>query len=787
MNNGFKAGVVMFITVLTIGIWQLTTPSATLFSTPENVNFSQSLPANFFTEQVEPVINNRCVVCHACYDAPCQFKMVSPNGLERGAHKEKVYEGTRITAAQPNRLGIDASTTEAWRERGFFNLLDSKKSSDDDPSKRSVLAQMLLLKHAHPQPTTTQLGEGFDISLNRTQQCPTIDEMDSYIASQPLGGMPYALPGLTNEEQATLLTWIHNGSPMPSAPLISEANKKEVTMLETWLNGNGNKAQLSARYIYEHLFTSQLYFESTTQPGKTPQFFNLVRSTTPPGEAIDIIATRRPFDAPNTSRVYYRLQPVHATITSKTHQPYAINDTLLAKWNTWFVEADYTVATLPSYKPEVAANPLTAFTQLPVKSRYRFMLERAHNTIMGYIKGPVCRGQVALNVINDHFWVFFVDPDVAAADEVNAFYTSQKENLHLPAEKDSTALAVNWVAYAERQGDYLRARNAFMNNTFKNGEHLNLSSIWAGDGNNTNASLTVFRHFDNATVVKGMVGAAPKTAWVIDYALLERIHYLLVAGFDVYGNYGHQLMTRLYMDFLRMEGETNFLAMLPAQHRSTLLASWYQNAGPELTEFLEGDINNFEQATGINYESNKPQHELYDLLGAHLEEVQPSSSTFESDVLTTNELSQLPKINEVGAKQASIMPETTIIVVRDDNEPNNIDVFTVLRNSAHYNVNSLFDEQENRNPSEDTLTVVRGFLGSYPDAFWQINASQIESTVKQLSSIKSESDYQRLLDNVGVRRTNPNFWAFSDELILWSQQTYPIAGGLLDYNRLEDR
>lgn len=236
-----------------------------------------------------------------------------------------------------------------------------------------------------------------------------------------------------------------------------------------------------------------------------------------------------------------------------------------------------------------------------------------------------------------------------------------------------------------------------------------------------------------------------------------------------------------------MEGETNFLAMLPAQHRSTLLASWYQNAGPELTEFLEGDINNFEQATGINYESNKPQHELYDLLGAHLEEVQPTSSTFESDVLTTNELSQLAKINEVGAKQASIMPETTIIVVRDDNEPNNIDVFTVLRNSAHYNVNSLFDEQENRNPSEDTLTVVGGFLGSYPDAFWQINASQIESTVKQLSSIKSESDYQRLLDNVGVRRTNPNFWAFSDELILWSQQTYPIAGGLLDYNRLEDR
>ena len=69
---------------------------------------------------------------------------------------------------------------------------------------------------------------------------------------------------------------------------------------------------------------------------------------------------------------------------------------------------------------------------------------------MGYIKGPVCRGQVALNVINDRFWVFFVDPDIAASEKVNAFYASQKENLHLPAEKDSSALAVNWVKYSAK-------------------------------------------------------------------------------------------------------------------------------------------------------------------------------------------------------------------------------------------------------------------------------------------------------------------------------------------------
>ena len=99
--------------------------------------------------------------------------------------------------------------------------------------------------------------------------------------------------------------------------------------------------------------------------------------------------------------------------------------------------------------------------------------------------------------------------------------------------------------------------------TYPNGRQLTLDMIWDGGGVNQNAALTVFRHFDSATVVKGLVGEDPKTAWVIDYPLLERIHYLLVAGYDVYGNAGLQLFSRLYMDFLRIGGEFNFLYFLP--------------------------------------------------------------------------------------------------------------------------------------------------------------------------------------------------------------------------------
>ena len=64
-----------------------------------------------YTDEVAPILERRCVVCHGCYDAPCQLKLSSSEGILRGANPDKVYDGIRITAAQPTRLFIDALTT----------------------------------------------------------------------------------------------------------------------------------------------------------------------------------------------------------------------------------------------------------------------------------------------------------------------------------------------------------------------------------------------------------------------------------------------------------------------------------------------------------------------------------------------------------------------------------------------------------------------------------------------------------------------------------------------------
>ncbi|MCW0469986.1 hypothetical protein OH492_16720 [Vibrio chagasii] len=45
-----------------------------------------SAQSQHFLNEVKPIIDNRCVVCHACYDAPCQLKMSSVEGIDRGAN-----------------------------------------------------------------------------------------------------------------------------------------------------------------------------------------------------------------------------------------------------------------------------------------------------------------------------------------------------------------------------------------------------------------------------------------------------------------------------------------------------------------------------------------------------------------------------------------------------------------------------------------------------------------------------------------------------------------------------
>ncbi|UJF17949.1 fatty acid cis/trans isomerase [Vibrio sp. SS-MA-C1-2] len=757
---------------------------------PRIVELNNSAAEHYLTE-VKPIIDKRCVVCHACYDAPCQLKLSSPEGIDRGSDKNKIYHGTRLTEAELTRLFIDAQSTEEWRNKGFSPVLNERLQVEEANTQAAVLARMLTLKQNNPLPEEKILKQDeWDFSLDRNQQCPTMDEMAKYEQEKLLWGMPYGLPQVDDHENEVLMNWVAAGGIMADSVVVTNLEKIEIEKWESFLNGDSLKQQVTSRYIFEHLYVSNIYFSDLIPEGnkKQPNFFKLVRSTTPPGQAVDIIATRRPYNDPGVERVYYRLIPVLSTIVDKTHMPYRFSNEKLSRINELFFETKYEVTKLPSYESKVAANPLTAFTELPIEARYRFMLDEAQNTIMAYIKGPVCRGQLALNVINDRFWVFFIDPANSNMSTVNKFFTSQEKNLRLPAEKQSIVLPITtWTGYAKEVAEYIEAKNTFLDQQFKEGNYLTPYLIWDGDGNNSNAALTVFRHFDSATVTKGLVGDSPKTAWIIDYSLIERIHYLLVAGFDVYGNYGHQLVTRMYMDFLRMEGESNFLVLLPPEERTKELTDWYQDADLTLTKFIGRNIAPIKQPPNIEYSTDNPKEELFHLLKARVAPVHMNRYDLNETELSENAIEELNKLNQLKGKSASIFPEITSIMVMPTDKNVEPQLFTLLRNSAHKNISSLFDEKKNRLYNRDTVTLVRGVLGSYPEAFWLIDESDLPKLTQKVLSVTNETQYSELLDEFGIRRTNPDFWSFSDQYNEQYKKNHPISSGLLDYNRLQNR
>ncbi|EEX94230.1 fatty acid cis/trans isomerase [Vibrio orientalis CIP 102891 = ATCC 33934] len=709
--------------------------------------------------------------------------MSSVEGIDRGASKELVYQGTRLTAATPSRLFEDAETTEQWRELGFHPILNERIQNPTANMQAGLIARMLEQKEAHPLPDQTQL-EGFDFAVDRSQVCPTIEEYDQYAQDYPTWGMPYGMPNLASNEYSTLMDWLKNGAIMNAQIPLTLEQQELVNEYETMLNKGSRKVQLTARYIYEHLFLSHLYFSDLNEA--TPRFFTLVRSSTPPGEPVKRIATRRPYDDPGVNRVYYRLIPEQGTIVDKTHMPFALNQQRMNNWREWFIDAGYSVAQLPSYEPQIAANPMTAFIELPVNARFKFMLDNAQNTINAFIKGPVCRGQLALNVINDRFWVFFVDPDKANLPEINEFYRSQADNLKLPGELESNTLPVtNWVSYSRQQARYLKAKSEFINQWFEGGQYVNTDILWTGNGTNHNAALTVFRHFDSASVVQGMIGKPPKTAWILDYALIERIHYLLVAGFDVYGNFGHQLITRMFMDFLRLEGESNFVALLPRDIRHQEQSSWYQNQSSQMSDFLQRNVKPFDQPTQIPYQTDDPKSELYDIIKTKMSPILTSHYQIEQTGFSDKNEQLLGSIDSIKGEGLVYIPQILMMMITS--EQGEVQLFTLLHNNAHTNISSLFDEERNRDPMNDDLTLVRGVIGSYPAAYLSLSEQEIPKLVDMLKKIKTEQDYVKLLDTFAIRRSSDEFWPFSDKVHAWYKENQPIEFGLLDYNRFENR
>ena len=747
-----------------------------------------------FRNDIKPILDSRCVACHACYDAPCQLKLSSSTGLDRGATKQTVYDAARLKAADPTRLFIDATETEGWRKQKFYPVLNERIDSAQAALDNSVLAKLLQLKRENPLPESGKLADSFKLDINRELECPTVAEFDQYKQDHSDWGMPYAMPGLSLKQEYTLMTWLQEGAKFDPKPALSADSVEAIAQWENFFNRSTLKQKLVSRYIYEHLFIGHIHFQGHPDS----EFYRLIRSKTPPGQAVDEITALLPYNDPGVAEFYYRLRPIDATIVDKIHLVYELSNDKMQRYEELFFQPEYTVTELPSYLLETAANPFSAFADIPYISRYQFLLDDAQYFVSGFIKGPVCRGQIALNVIRDRFWIIFFNPGGSKSrpdmpEKVHNFLTKQDPILRLPGTAGDKLGLLGWQKYNDLAEEYLENKDAFANQLIEEHGGLYIDDIWDGNGINQNAALTVFRHFDSATVVKGLIGDTPLTSWIIDYPLFERIHYLLVAGFNVYDNVDHQLATRKYMDFLRMDGENNFLRLMPADQRKRMHDNWYKGLTGNLVKYFDKPYYSAGYETGMDYQSTNYKKEFYDQIRQRLGDAAGKKDVInqcEQEACIRKGASPLQiKVDAIMSKLAKlkgheldVLPEMSLIRVRTQQENTDL-VYTLLLNKALKNVAVMLAENLRREPELDTLTVFPGFLGSYPNFFFNVEQEQLPEFIEAIKNARTGKDQEAFYSRYGIRRSNPEIWQYSDWFNAQHKKYRNVEAGLFDLNR----
>ncbi|SDS01111.1 Fatty acid cis/trans isomerase (CTI) [Halopseudomonas sabulinigri] len=748
-----------------------------------------------YQRDIRPIFEHKCMACHGCYDAPCQLKLTSAEGLERGASILPVYDGARLEDMLPTRLGVDANSTAEWREKGFFSVLHGAEDGQLSGLDASVLYKMIELGHSQPVTPNSRLPASISLGTARTNSCPSIDRFAEYADDFPHGGMPYGATGLSDEEFTRLTQWISEGAVVtPALYTPGEAEQAMTTKWEQFLNQTGKREQLVARYLFEHLFAAHLYFPDIDGS----HFYELVRSSTPPGQPVRALRTVRPNDDPE-GPYFYRLQPLRQAIVEKTHIVYALGDTRMQRFKSLFLQPDWDVVNLPDYSYEARANPFVTFAAIPAKARYQFLLDDAEYFVRNFIRGPVCRGQIATDVIRDQFWTVFEDPEQEAYVNDAEYRAQASPLLGLPGQKsDLLALGPEWLEYNEKRNDYLKLRGQYYAERKPDG--ATADELWDGDNWNRDALLTIFRHYDSASVRRGLHGRVPRTIWVMDYPLLERTYYELVANFNVFGSVSHQGQTRLYFDLIRNGAEHNMLRFVPAKQREPLYAHWYQGSAKIKHALTYTGLDtttpvamNYTGAEGNDAVMQRFSQLLMDRTAAvsgppdtlnrcpQNNCQRASISAAQQQVEAT--LQPLARANGASLPVISLLPEVTFLRVTQGEQRW---VYTLVHNRAHSSVAFMFGEQSRLLPKEDTLTLIEGTLGSYPNFSFNVPLEELPSFVDSLSAIQQQAGLHSLADRWGVRRTHPQFWDIMADFKRSTEESTPEQAGILDVNRYEN-
>ncbi len=747
-----------------------------------------------YLREVQPIFNKRCVVCHSGPDSPCQVEMGSFAGLARGAGRAAgTAAGPEEKAAGPAPLLAAGHPDRASQEKIFTSVIASDAAAGFN---NSLLLQLLAQKKRHP------VGRGDSPEAAGDPTCAaSIREMAAFLARHPDRGMPFGLPPVSQEEYRTIAGWLAAGAQGPGAEAeaalaaIPGQDLEKLSSWEEFLNRSDAKHAMTARYLYEHLFLVHISFT----PGSRV-YYQLIRSRTPSGVPIEGIPAVRPYDNPGDT-FFYRFRRLQGTTTDKNHIVIELGAEQLQRAHDLFIGPDWLMQPhRVGYAPWLSANPFAVFEQIPPRARYQFLLDNALPVVMTVFQGPAGTEEAALKVINDHFWLMFLDPDHDLSIRLPGFLREVEDLLRMPRQPvypSSQSPAALLQRYRQTAASFSGKRR-LLYDIFYRYQGRGYEAIWRGSRAEDAPLLTVFRHADSASVHKGALGDLAKTMWVIDYPLLERLYYSQVAGYAVSGPAGGRQASRIYMDELRQEGESQFLDFLPQDQRRDSMQYWYggmdlqklgyfPSALPARISFVTGDAkrefiehlvhHHFLAETGIafddNYLEDGERHpglpREYTTIEAYLQglraSLSPGGSFFSH------------------ADDRAINLAYIRIRVPDGQDA----ILSMVIHRWRDDVTTLRRQERHLDAAKDRADFFAGFIGASPDYFFTVDLKDLPDFLEVLQTFDASPQSNKRLARYGVDGSEARFWEVGD----WFQDRYnesgPERAGVFALNRYAHR
>ena len=130
----------------------------------------------------------------------------------------------------------------------------------------------------------------------------------------------------------------------------------------------------------------------------------------------------------------------------------------------------------------------------------------------------------------------------------------------------------------------------------------------------------------------------------------------------------------------------------------------------------------------------------------------------------------------------NLLPEMSLLRIRTSQDNTDL-VYTLLLNKALENVAVMTAEDLRREPDLDTVTVFPGFLGSYPNFFFNVEKAQLAEFIEAIRNARTSKDKEAFYSKFGLRRTHPEIWEYADWFNAQHKKYRGVQAGLFDLNR----